>query len=177
MSTRQTLQLIFGFVVAGLLIVVLIPLGLWQASVAFDHLVGIQLIPNDALRVALAAVLALVGLTLGLWSNAAQVTIGKGGPVEIAGLEVTPKTQNLIVTGPYTYTRNPMLLGAAGFYYGIAVFLNSPIALAIVTLLLAIMLAEVKLIEEPRLVRDFGSDYEDYRRRVSMFIPWRHRRA
>jgi protein-S-isoprenylcysteine O-methyltransferase Ste14 len=162
--------------VGGLLIVGLIPWGLWQASAAFDHLTGIQLIPSAALRVTVAVALVLLGLPFGLWSIVAQNTIGKGGPVEIAGLAVTPKTQNLVVTGPYKYTRNPMLLGACVFYYGIAVYLNSPIAVAIVTLFMAVMLAEVKLIEEPRLLRDFGNEYEEYRQRVHMFVPWRQRR-
>lgn len=44
------------------------------------------------------------------------------------------------------------------------------------TLFMAFMLAEVLLVEEPRLLRDFGSEYEDYRQRVSMFVPWRPRR-
>ena len=34
------------------------------------------------------------------------------------------------------------------------------------------MLIFVKLTEEPRLLKDFGTDYEDYRRRVSMLVPW-----
>lgn len=176
MPTRRTLQFISGYMVGGLLVVVLIPLGLWQASAALDHLTGIQLIPSAALRVAMAVALVLLGLPLGLWSIVVQNTVGEGGPVEIAGIAVTPKTQNLIVTGPYKYTRNPMLLGACVLYYGIAVYLNSLIAVAIVTLFMAVMLAEVKLIEEPRLRRDFGDEYEEYRRRVHMFVPWRQRR-
>jgi protein-S-isoprenylcysteine O-methyltransferase Ste14 len=176
MPTRRTLQFISGYMIGGLLVLVLIPWGLWQASAAFDHLTGVQLIPSAALRVTAAVALVLLGLPLGLWSIVVQNTVGQGGPVEIAGLEVTPKTQNLVVTGPYKYTRNPMLLGAGGLYYGVAVYLNSVTAVAFVTLFMAFMLAEVKLIEEPRLLRDFGSEFEDYRQRVSMFVPWRHRR-
>ena len=86
--------------------------------------------------------------------------------------EISPKTQNLVVTGPYKYSRNPMLFGACAFYYGVAVYLNSPIAAALVTLFMTFMLIFVKLTEEPRLLKDFGSDYEEYRRRVSMFVPW-----
>jgi protein-S-isoprenylcysteine O-methyltransferase Ste14 len=176
MPTRRTAQLILGYVVGGLLVLVLIPFGLWQASAAFDHLTGIQLVPNAALRVAIAVALVVLGLPLGLWSIVVQNTVGRGGPVEIAGIEVTPKTQNLVVTGPYRCTRNPMLLGACVFYYGLAVLLNSVIAVGTVTLFMALMLVEVKLVEEPRLLRDFGNEYEEYRRRVSMFLPWRQRR-
>ena len=66
-----------------------------------------------------------------------------------------------------------MLFGACAFYYGVAVYLNSVIATALVTLFTTFMLIFVKLTEEPRLLKDFGGDYEDYRRRVSMFVPWR----
>jgi protein-S-isoprenylcysteine O-methyltransferase Ste14 len=30
----------------------------------------------------------------------------------------------------------------------------------------------VKLSEEKRLIKDFGKSYEEYREKVSMFIPW-----
>ncbi len=176
MPSKRALQFTLGYLVAGTLILGLIPLGLRQASVAFDHLTGIHLIPNAGLRVAVAMALVLLGLPLGLWSVVVQYTIGKGGPVEIAGIEVTPKTQNLVITGPYRYTRNPMLLGACAFYYGVAVYLNSVTAAAIVTSFMAVMLVEVKLIEEPRLLKDFGNDYVEYRRRVSMFLPWGQKR-
>jgi len=105
-----------------------------------------------------------------------QNTIGKGGPLEVAGLEVSPKTQNLVVTGPYQYTRNPMLFGACVYYYAVAIYLNSVIAVALVTLFMTFMLIFVKLTEERRLLKDFGSDYEEYRQRVSMFVPWPQKR-
>jgi protein-S-isoprenylcysteine O-methyltransferase Ste14 len=176
MPTARTLQFVLGYLVGGLLIVVLIPLGLWQASVAFDHVTGLYLISDAGLRAAVAVALVLVGLPLGVWSIVLQNTVGRGGPVELGGLEVTPKTQHLVVSGPYRYTRNPMLLGACVFYFGVAVYLDSIVAVAIVALFLAVMLAEVRLIEEPRLRRDFGEEYEEYRRRVPMFVPWPQRR-
>ena len=175
MPGKRTVHYVLGYVAAGLLVLGLMPGGLWLASAAFDHLTGTQLIPDAGLRVAVAAALALLGLPLGVWSVVVQNTIGQGGPAEIAGIEVTPKTQSLVVTGPYKYTRNPMLLGACVFYYGLAILLDSVAAVALVTLFMAIMLAEVKLIEEPRLLKDFGDEYDEYRRRVSMFVPWRPR--
>jgi protein-S-isoprenylcysteine O-methyltransferase Ste14 len=176
MSTKRTVQYILGYAVGGVLVLVLIPRGLWRASRALDHLIGRQLIPVTGLRVTTAIGLSIFGLLFGLWSVIVQNTIGRGGPLEVAGLEVSPKTQNLVVTGPYRYTRNPMLFGACTFYYGVAVYLNSMIAVAIVTLFMTFMLIFVKLTEERRLLKDFGADYEEYRRRVSMFVPWTHKR-
>ena len=176
MSTKRDVQYILGYVIGGLLVLVLIPRGLWRASQAFDHLIGRQLIPITGLQLTLAIALSLFGLLFGVWSIIVQNIVGKGGPLEVAGMEVSPKTQNLVVTGPYRYTRNPMLFGACAFYYGVAVYLNSLIAAAIVTLFMTFMLIFVKLTEERRLLKDFGNDYEEYRRRVSMFVPWTQRR-
>ena len=169
---RTTLQYIMGYLMGGLLVLILIPLGFYLASRSFDHLIGIQLIPISGLRLALAVILLLFGLLFAFWSAVVQNTIGKGGPLEVANIEVSPKTQNLVVTGPYRYTRNPMLFGACVFYYAVAIYLNSVIAIAIVTLFMTFMLIFVKLTEERRLLEDFGSDYEEYRQRVSMFVPW-----
>ncbi len=64
-----------------------------------------------------------------------------------------------------------MLFGACMFYYAIAILLNSMIAFILVTCFMIFMLIFVKVSEEPRLCKDFGSEYEEYRRNVSVFIP------
>ena len=170
--TRKTLQHIIGYLIGGSLFLIVIPHGLYRLSRSFDHLTGIQLIPIAGLRVTIAVILLLFGLLFAFWSIVVQNMIGMGGPLEAVNIEVSPKTQNLVVTGPYRYTRNPMLFGACVFYYAVAIYLNSVIAIAIVTLFMAFMLIFVKLTEEPRLLKDFGGEYEEYRQRVSLFIPW-----
>ena len=176
MATKRTLQYILGYVIGGLLFLVLMPLGLYRLSRAFDHLTSIQLIPITGLRLTMAVGLSLFGLLFALWSGVVQNIVGRGGPLEVAGIEVSPKTQNLVVTGPYKYTRNPMLFGACVYYYAVAVYLNSVIAVAAVVLFMTFMLILVKLTEEPRLLKEFGKDYEEYRQRVSMFVPWTQKR-
>lgn len=176
MPTKQTVQYILGYVVGGLLFLVLIPQGLRRVARTCDHLIGIQLIPSTGVRFMLAIGLSLVGLLFALWSGIVQNRIGRGGPLEVAGLEVSPKTQQLVVTGPYRYTRNPMLFGACVYYYAVAVYLNSVIAMALAMLFMTGMLIFVKLTEERRLLKDFGNDYAEYRQRVSMFVPWMPKR-
>jgi protein-S-isoprenylcysteine O-methyltransferase Ste14 len=176
MSAKRTVQHILGYLVGGLLFLVLIPWGLCRVSRAFDHLTGIQLIPITGLRFTIAIGLSLFGLMFALWSIIVQNIVGRGGPLEVPGMEVSPKTQNLVVTGPYKYTRNPMLLGACIYYYGVAVYLNSVITVAIVALFMTFMLIFVKLTEDRRLLKEFGTNYEEYRQRVSMFVPWTQKR-
>ena len=177
MSTKRTAQFILGYFIGGSLFLFLLPWGLYQLSQTFDHLIGVQLIPITGLRVTAAVILLLPALLFAFWSNVVLYTMGKGGPVEVAGIEVSPKTQHLVVTGPYKYSRNPMLFGACAFYFAIALFLNSPSAFAAVVLFMAFMLIFVKLTEESRLLREFGEEYEEYRKRVPMFLPWRGKRA
>ncbi len=161
-----------GYVLGGLIFLILIPYGLFRVSISYYYLLPMQLIPFPALRFVLSIILFVIGLLFAFWSNIIQNTKGEGGPVQFANVEISPKTQHLVVTGPYRYTRNPMLFGACMLYYGVAIYLNSIVALILVALFMIFMLVFVKLTEEPRLLKDFGSEYEEYRRKVSMFIPW-----
>jgi len=172
---KETFRMILGYVIGGSVFLLLIPRGLFLASRAFDPVVGIFLIPLPWLRLAVAIVSLLIGLAFAFWSGVIQNEIGKGGPLEVAGIEVSPKTQNLVVCGPYRFTRNPMLFGTCVFYFAVAVYLNSIVALGIVILFMAFMLLLVKLTEEPRLLREFGDEYAQYRRSTSMFVPWPHK--
>lgn len=177
MTTERIAQHVFGYIVGSLLFLVLLPLGLCRLSIIFDQLTGMQLIPLSGLRITIAIGLAVVGLLFVLWSIVVQNVVGRGGPLEAAGMEVSPKTQNLVVTGPYKYTRNPMLFGTCVYYFAVAVYLNSVVALAVVVFFMAFMLIFVKLTEERRLLKEFGNDYEEYRQQVSMFLPWSRKRT
>jgi protein-S-isoprenylcysteine O-methyltransferase Ste14 len=39
------------------------------------------------------------------------------------------------------------------------------------------MLTVVVKMEEKRLLKEFGNQYEEYRKKVSMFIPWFQRKV
>jgi protein-S-isoprenylcysteine O-methyltransferase Ste14 len=70
-----------------------------------------------------------------------------------------------------------MLFGACVYYYAVAIYLNSVIAIAIAALFMTFMLIFVKLTEERRLLKEFGNEYKEYRQRVSMFVPWIQKRS
>ena len=170
--SKKTFQYILGYIIGGLLFLILIPYCLFCVSRSLDHLISIQLFHSSTLRHVISIILLVIGLLFGFWSNIIQNIKGEGGPVEFANIEISPKTQNLVVTGPYRYTRNPMLFGACMLYYAVAIYLNSIVDLIIVTLFMIFMLVFVNLTEEPRLLKDFGNEYEEYRQKVSMFVPW-----
>jgi len=168
---KKETQQIIGYIVGGSLVLVIIPFVIYSAAKYFDPLFGNELLQTEKFKIPLACVLFLIGFVFGLWSIVLQNTIGKGGPVQFANIEISPKTQNLIVSGPYKYTRNPMLFGACLVYFGFSVYLNSITAVILVILFMIFMLIFVKLSEEKRLLKDFGKSFEEYRGKTSMFIP------
>ena len=141
-----------------------------------DNVYRIEIIQNTIIRWIIILLLLVIGLIYGIWSVVIQNTIGQGGPVEIGNIEISPKTKNLVVSGPYKYTRNPMLFGTLLIYLAFALFINSITSVVLVSAIFVFMLTTVVKMEEKRLLKDFGFQYEEYRKKVSMFIPWFQRK-
>jgi protein-S-isoprenylcysteine O-methyltransferase Ste14 len=90
---------------------------------------------------------------------------GRGTPAPIA----PPK--KLVVEGLHRYVRNPMYIGVLLIVFGQAVlFWWPPLAGYGVAVWLAFYLF-VLFYEEPALQKQFGDEYEAYRRRVPRWIP------
>ena len=107
-----------------------------------------------------------MGLFLAIWS--VQTFYTKGG-------EGTPAPwkpiSNLIISGPYRYVRNPMILGVVLLLLCEAALFDSiPFLLWALTFFF-INIIYFRFSEEKALSKRFGSDYEDYRDKVSMFLP------
>lgn len=173
---NRTTMMISGYIVGGLIVIVLIPSIIYLLTSLFDKVYRLEIIANPVIRWIVIIILLATGLTYGIWSLIVQNTIGEGGPVEIGNIEISPKTKNLVVTGPYKHTRNPMLFGAFLIYLSFALFINSATSVILVCALIIFMLTVVVKLEEKRLSRDFGNQYEEYRNKVSRFIPWSQRK-
>lgn len=169
---KNEFQQIVGYLIGGSLVLLIIPFGIYSAALQFDPFIGLVLFQSELARIVLVAILFTIGSVFGVWSIVVQNTIGKGGPLQIGNINISPKTQNLVVSGPYKYSRNPMLFGACLMYLAFAAYLNSITAVITVMLFMIFMLCFVKFSEEKRLLKDFGESYVEYRKNVSMFIPW-----
>lgn len=174
---NRKLQEVLGYLVGALIVWFLVPGGIFLISRPLDELLGLGPLLGPTARLAATVVLLSAGLSLGLWSVLEQRARGQGGPVQIGRLDISPRTRRLVVTGPYRYSRNPMLFGAFLAYLGYAAWLDSLVAAAIVLGLTIFMLVFVVPSEERRLARDFGEDYEAYRRRTPRFLPRPPRQA
>ena len=111
------------------------------------------------------ALMTMGGIFLVGWSISIQYILGKGTPF--------PKvaTQQLITTGPYTFTRNPMTLGAFLLYLGIAVGMGSFPVILLVLIIFTALLTFIYRHETRELTERFGEKYLEYRERTPFFIP------
>jgi protein-S-isoprenylcysteine O-methyltransferase Ste14 len=130
-----------------------------------DRLLSIGNIIPRALSVILALPVFAVALFLFGWS-VLNFFKAKGTPVPF-----NPPPR-LVTTGPYAYVRNPMLTGIFAVLFGLGVLFGSASLLFVFTpLFILINVWELKVIEEPELIKRLGEDYLEYRKRTPMFFP------
>ena len=122
------------------------------------------------LNLILGWLLIVTGWLLGIWSNYAQFTLGRGTPIPLMA------TQKLIVQPPYTYCRNPMALGAIAMYLGVAILFRSIGAVIIVLLLAGCLLIYIKRVEEKEMEIRFGQEYLEYKQNTPFLLPRLRRR-
>ena len=121
-------------------------------------LVPVSVLPPGAAWVPLGAILIIAGVSVTLW------------PVFVAQDEDLEHPSSLLTTGPYAFSRNPMYLGWAILAVGLAILVNS-LWLAIAALAAWLYLQFLTIPQEEKaLQRDFGAEYDAYRRRVRRWL-------
>jgi protein-S-isoprenylcysteine O-methyltransferase Ste14 len=116
-----------------------------------------------------ASVQALAWLLVGVCLVLAVSSIGNFRRSQTSIVPIRPAT-NLVIAGPYRFTRNPMYVGLAALTVALGLFLDSwwPIAWLIPVLL--VVRAFVIAPEERYLERRFGADYVAYTQRVRRWL-------
>jgi protein-S-isoprenylcysteine O-methyltransferase Ste14 len=168
---REAMRYIMGYIFGITIFFILIPFGLYEISKLDYLLSGRVLINTMIFRYILSIIFFAVGVYFIIWSNIYLFKIGKGGPAEGLGVSISPQTKKLVTIGPYKYSRNPMVLGAFSLYVSIVIFINSIIGLISLFLFLFISINYLRLSEEKRLLKDFGDEFIDYKKNVSMIFP------
>ncbi len=138
--------------------------GLWiapQERFSLDFS-GINILSVPLFHLLLAFGLLLPGAYLGI----------KG--VTEMGLKAaeTHRAERVISTGVYARVRHPQYLGAILSHVG-ASFLFSAYYSFIVSPLIILINWFLCWKEEKELIREFGDEYRDYQRKVSMLFPYR----
>ena len=118
------------------------------------------------LRVAGGALTAVsVGVLLHAFGRFVLEGIGTPAPVA--------PTERLVIGGLYRYVRNPMYLAVVGAIAGQALLLGQVELVVYAAAMQLVFLAFVHWYEEPTLRRQFGDDYDAYRRAVPAWLPRR----
>ena len=121
--------------------------------------------PLGALPVLLGLALFAFGLTLFVRTVKLFARVGEGT------LAPWDPPQRFVAEGPYRRWRHPMITGVLFMLLGEAAAFGSLSLLLWAGIFLAVNAVYLPLVEEPRLVRRFGREYEDYMRRVPRWLP------
>jgi protein-S-isoprenylcysteine O-methyltransferase Ste14 len=120
--------------------------------------------PMPAVVVAVGATLCGLGFAATLWS---QIAMGDSWRVGVDKSEQTA----LVSSGPFNLVRNPIFSAMVVASLGFTILVPSVISIVgLVALVVAIEL-QVRLVEEPYLLRAHGSDYAGYAAAVGRFVP------
>ena len=159
----KLLSEIAGYLLGGLMFVVLIPTIMWLVSGMPDMAVHI-----GACRAVATGILMLGGLSFSIWTIVYMKTRGKGNPLDAFGKEIGPRTQHLMTDGPYRLNRNPMLTGTLTYLASFLIWLWTWQAVVVWVVFFVVMYIQV-LTEEKRLRKDFGEEYDAYCQRTRRF--------
>lgn len=109
------------------------------------------------------SVLLVVGLALNLWG---AITMKK------ARTPINPyrPVADVVATGPFRLTRNPLYVGLDLMFLGITLLINSVWGLLVLVPLLVVMHYGVILREERYLESRFGEEYREYCRSVGRYF-------
>jgi protein-S-isoprenylcysteine O-methyltransferase Ste14 len=110
-------------------------------------------------------IMLIAGALVLVQAFARFVAEGQGTPAPAA------PTERLVIGGLYRYVRNPMYLAVVAAITGQALALGQPVLLGYAAAVWVTTAAFARWYEEPALARQFGAQYETYRRGVPAWRP------
>lgn len=138
-----------------------------------DAFLSLSPIEPGTVGTGLAIILLVAGSFYVLESIRVLFTEGKGIP--LGDIIPEEQTTELITTGIYSQTRNPMLFGYILCLISLGIYMKSwSIALIIPSLFTVIWTIWLKIYEEPALEARFGAPYREYRDKTPFLIPRSH---
>ncbi|WP_329081245.1 MULTISPECIES: methyltransferase family protein [unclassified Streptosporangium] len=149
---------------AGVLFAVAIALGLLAPIAA---LVGVVEPIGAMVAVPLQLVAAVLILAGGTATVLAQAAMGASWRVGVDEGEIT----TLVTGGPFRLVRNPIFTAMATTSIGWTLLVPSALSLAALAALITAIELQVRVIEEPYLIRTHGSDYLTYASSAGRFVP------
>ncbi len=148
----------------------------------FIFWIGIWLSPQPRFRIQILGDIAITFLVIKISVPILHVILGIpllliGGWLGILGVKElslrvseTRRPIRIVKTGIYSHVRHPQYLGGLLAHVGITLLLSAFYSL-IYTPILMIIIYIIAQKEEKELINEFGEEYEEYRKKVPMFIP------
>ncbi len=147
-----------GLFIAGLIMGAAAPL-----LALFDVLAPIGAL-DGAVGHVIGVLLAVIGIIL---TFLAQLAMGDEWRI---GVDPEERTR-LVTDGPFRLVRNPIYSAMFPTVLGLVLMVPSAIAIAALFALAIGLELQVRLVEEPYLLRTHGEEYAGYAARVGRFVP------
>ena len=119
---------------------------------------------NTNMLLYLGSILIVIGMLIRF---IAIRTLGKFFTVNLA----VHGNHRLIMTGLYKYIRHPSYTGSLLSFVGFGLSLNNWLSLIIIVVPILVTFINRINIEEKLLLEQFGSEFEDYKKRTKRLIP------
>ncbi len=140
----------------------LIYAGSFVLALLLENIFPISILPKTIGRSAALLCIA-IWVILSIWS------ISLFRRARTSFVPIKPATA-LVVSGPYRFTRNPMYLGFAFLYLGLASLFALFWGLILLPVMIAVIQSYVIAREEQYLERKFGEEYLRYKARVRRWM-------
>lgn len=128
---------------------------------------GLAALAEGGLGTAAAVVGLALGLVGGVVTVAAQLQMGESWRIGVQEGERTA----LVTGGLFAHVRNPIFTGMAAVAAGTALLVPNLPALVGAAVAVAAIVVQVRLVEEPNLLRVHGADYRRWASRTGRFLP------
>jgi len=169
MDNNRKRKRIIALILGGIFTVAVIPMVLTVIALYIDQWLGLPIILQYPLNLAISIPLLIVGFFWSIWANIDLFKKGEGGPIPTKSTE----TIHLVNSGPYKYCRNPMIFGYVLIFVGLGLLLNSwSLMVFMSSIVFGLLIVYVKFKEERDLEKRFGESYKNYKKNTSLLIPW-----
>lgn len=154
------------------------PLERFAGTLFVVSLAGGALVPTLTLLGVLEPIPALdgvVGHAIGLVLAVGGVILTFGAQLAMGDewrIGVDPEERTRLVTdGPFKLVRNPIYSAMIPTVLGLVLMVPNALAVAVIIALVIALEMQVRLVEEPYLLRTHGEEYARYAAQVGRFVP------